>query len=67
MQQQLAKHQMLVEAEQDKHTVASQLRMQKDATVAQVREVYHSLVQHLKEERRQGKKQLTIVLWVGLD
>ena len=55
IQQQLAKHQMLVEAEQDKHTVRNQLRAQKEATVAQIREDYRNLVQQLKNERQQSK------------
>lgn len=55
VQQQLAKRQMQVEAEQDKHTVMSQLRMQKDATLSQIREVYRNLVQQLKTERQQSK------------
>lgn len=55
IQQQLAKQQMLVEAEQDKHTVMNQLRAQKDTTVAQIREVYRNLVQQLKTDRQQSK------------
>lgn len=60
IQQQLAKQQMLVEAEQDKHTVMNQLRAQKDSTVAQIREVYRSLVQQLKTERQQSKRKLIL-------
>lgn len=53
IQQQLAKQQMFVEAEQDKHTVASQIRAQKEATLNQIREFYRNLVQQLKNEREQ--------------
>lgn len=55
VQQQLAKQQMFVEAEQDKHTITSQLRAQKDATLNQIREFYRSLTQQLKDERQQSK------------
>lgn len=54
IQQQLAKQQMFVEAEQDKHTVASQIRAQKEATLNQIREFYRNLVQQLKNEREQS-------------
>ena len=55
VQQQLARQQMLVEAEQDKHTVTSQLRAQKDTTLSQIRDVYRNLTQQLKNEREQSK------------
>ena len=55
VQQQLAKQQMLVESEQDRHTVMSQLRAQKDATLSQIRDFYHNLLQQLKNERQQSK------------
>lgn len=63
VQQHLAKQQMLVEAEQDKHTVTSQLRAQKETTLSQIREFYRNLVQQLKNDRQQSKINLTINAW----
>ena len=55
VQQQLAKQQMLVEAEQDKHTVMSQLSAQKTATLNQVREFHQTIIQQVKGQRQQSK------------
>lgn len=55
VQQQLAKQQMLVEAEQDKHTVMSQLSEQKTAVLNQVREFHETVVQQVKAQRQQCK------------
>ena len=55
VQQQLAKQQMLVETEQDSHTIMNQLRTQKEVTVADMKEIYINLVQLLKNERQQSK------------
>lgn len=66
VQQQLAKQQMLVEAEQDRHTVTSQLRAQKDTTLNQIREFYRNLIQQLKNERQQSKYTSSIILPISL-
>lgn len=58
VQQQLAKQQMLVESEQDRHTVMSQLRAQKETTLSQIRDFYRSLLQQIKNERQQSKTAL---------
>ena len=43
IQQQLAHRQMLMESEQEKHTTLHQLRVQREETLAQVREMYRSM------------------------
>ena len=55
IQQQLARHQMLVEAEQDKQVAMNQIRTQKDASLNQVREHFHKTQELLKIERKQSK------------
>jgi len=55
IQQQLACQQMLMEREQDKHTTLHQLRVQREETLAQVREMYRSMHDQVKRERQQSK------------
>ena len=55
IQQQLARQQMLVEKEADEHTGMTQLRRQKEETLAQVREMYRGMQDQVKRERQQSK------------
>ena len=55
IQQQLARQKMLMEQEQDKHTTLHQLRVQREETLAQVREMYRSMQEQVKRERQQSK------------
>ena len=52
IQQQLVHQRMLVEQEQDKHTTLHQLRVQREETLAQVRELYRSMQEQVKRERQ---------------
>ena len=55
IQQQLARQKMLMEQEQDKHTTLHQLRVQREETLAQVREMYRSMQEQVQRERQQSK------------
>ena len=55
IQQQLARQQMLVEREQDEHTALHQLRAQREETLAQVREMYRSMQEHVDTDRKQSE------------
>jgi len=52
IQQQLVRQQMLMEQEQDKHITLHQLRVQREGTLAQVREMYCSMQEQVKRERQ---------------
>ena len=55
IQKQLARQQVLMEQEQDKHTTLHQLRVQREETLAQVREMYRSMQEQVKRERQKSK------------
>ena len=55
IQQQLARQQMLMEREQDKHSTLHQLRVQREETLVQVREMYRSMQEQVKRERQKSK------------
>ena len=55
VQQQLARQQMLMEQEQDSHSVMNQLRVQKEGVLSDVRELYRKMQEQTKEERKQSE------------
>lgn len=55
MQQQLARQQMLVEAEQDKHATTQQVRLQKDAMLDDIRALHREMAQQIKNNRQQSE------------
>ena len=57
VQQQLARQQMLMEREADSHASLQQLRLAKEATLAQVREMYRSMLEQLRSEQQQSESQ----------
>ena len=68
IQQQLARQQMLVEREQDGHTTLHQLRTQREETLAQVREMYHSMQEQVDTDRKQSECDVTggsVITYIG--
>ena len=55
MQQQLARHQMQVEEQQDKHAAAQQTRAQREAMLEDIRMLYRDMMRQVKNERQQSK------------
>lgn len=55
IQQQLARQQMLLEKEQDNLMASRTLRDQREATLAQVREMYRGMQEQVKKERQQSE------------
>ena len=55
VQQELARKQMLVEAEQDKHASICQTRKQKDAVLDDIRALHREMSQQIKSERQQSE------------
>ena len=55
VQQQLARQQMLVEAEQDRHATMHQVRMQKDIVLDDIRTLHKEMSQQLRNQRQQSE------------
>ena len=55
IQQQLARQQMLLEKEQDNLMASRTVRDQREATLAQVREMYRGMQEQVKKERQQSE------------
>ena len=64
VQQQLARQQMLMEREADSHASLQQLRLAKEATLAQVREMYRSMLEQLRSEQQQSESQTAIGMYM---
>ena len=56
VQQQLARQQMLIEKEQDNHSIVSHQRQQKEETLREVKSVYRTLEDNMKKDRAQCKE-----------
>ena len=55
LQQQLARHQMLLEKEQDRQAGSQKLRNQCEVTLGHVRDMYRQLQDQLRQEREQSE------------
>lgn len=55
LQQQLARHQMLLEKEQDRQAGSQKLRNQCEVTLSHVRDMYRQLQDQLRQEREQSE------------